>query len=926
MTSQRRRSMNPPLPQITEEDSTEPTDIAEPYRRDIDIALGTDADRAPRNAFAEGGLRLHRHRLAGNAFYQEAFAQRKNTPPTETHPAFRYGTDIYDISQALPELDADMTVNRPSLEMQQVSPRHSRDRSRDTTMSNFINADVEERSPSPPLRLVPSPQMTHPTLRNTYDERHTDAGQQDRSSGDNFVTTTRYSPKVRSQDFGHHSQQFESANGKKVPASPKKSLLDRFRPSNRRGGVPLQPLPTLNANDGVPQMPVKARAVLVAKPPSHSVARSPSKTKGFWSRHKPSADDDARRHNHVPALKQRPQAAHAVFGKNELPGVTRALSLGYVDDSVPPTPLPKDTPPDEKARQEYISEVTLSRSDSTPTRNNGMMSLNDRLSPDKYGGYSMRGNPKLVTQASTHSLRASVVPTVMDGQDFDATEDRINGLGMEGISVHGGVRQQGFAYSPSCYSPDVESMALFPPASAYGHRKSKSSSDAGISDMGDISIIYPELARDPSITSFMTPSKIVLGSEPANTRHRSLSETLRHERMPTIRRRDIDVVLHEVDDMLRGAEPSPSTSGLFAIPVGHASAQVSPLHLQPPTFSDREVQYPSSDLQPVIFNSKGEQILPATTYNPWDVQQQSNHSPSRERRLRGEAPQTTFTSKKNTADMPGLQYDSGVDVDPQKLSMKQSATTKYQRSPSPPRSSTFRKENLRVDTNTRRDVQREAKVSPVDIMGRGDTGVKDLIASYQQTEIGHRLSDLEQSIKQDAAEQRRKLEQDVLFDQRIASLEIARFSQEPSPTICYDSPSLQGRRDSHRKSLSPAHAVADRKKTRKVAGSSSIQPSDVRSKTKRISTGDAKNFYQNQLRDSPVRNEGNIEKSAKMPESSTSSGSEDTLRLGVVGGTKEENETIRQLQGEVRRQNEVIQAAMARMEALELKYEGKSRG
>lgn len=760
--------MIPPMPPITEEDT------AEPFRCDIDRTLGTDVDRAQRNAFAEEGLRTHRHRLAGNAFYQEAYAARKNTPPTMNHPALRYNTDLYNISQKLPQLSPKMASStRPSLEMQEVSPLHARS-SRNTTMSPFINAGFEERVPSPPLKLVPSPHAAEvPTLRNTYDERSTDTGHQE---GDDFITVTRYSPKVTRQEVGRrHSQQPDPSNKKNVPASPKRSLLDRFRVA-RRDGVPAQPLPSLDTANGSPSMPAKARAVLVTMPPNQTVARSPSKSKHFWLRRNPSVKDDAKEHTPLPALKAPPHAANHPFRRDELPGYTRSHSLGYVDDTVPPTPPSKDTPPDEKARQEAATAAMIvSQEDSTPTRKKGFLSLTDRISPNRFGGYGRRGNAKLVTQASTHSLRASVVPNAMDGRAFQDTKHRIDGLGLEGFSLPEENRQDVVPYSPSIYSPYVseESMGTF--ASTTDHRRANSestflsstdhirensecTSDTGISDLGDIPIFYPELARDPSMAAFMTPDKIVFKPDVGSVMDRSFSETLRQDRMPTVRCGGLEVVIDEVDDMLRDGGPSPSNSSLFAIPLGGASAQVSPLHFQSATFGHSEVQLEGSDTQPILLNSQGRQILPATTYNPWNVQQQSNHSPSREARL-SRVDSVHTADKKSTAAMPGLEYDSGVDVDPQKFFVQKSTTQKQARS-SPSMSA---KEKFKLGKKSHTDIPHAAAPNPVDFVEKGKSKVKNLVALHQQSDIGHRLSNLEAAIKQEGIIERRRLEQEVLF-------------------------------------------------------------------------------------------------------------------------------------------------------------------
>lgn len=731
MTSPGRRltSMNSQLPQIKEEDSIES------FRREIDNTLGTAETRQPRNAFAEEDLRVHRHRLAGNAFYQEQYSRRKHTPPTVIHPAFRYDTDIYNIARPLPELDL---AHRPMREMEQVSPQvsplHVRD-NRNTTMSPFINAgDFDNDASSPPLKLAPSPNPNHvTTLRNELEQRSA-------AVGDETITVTRPSPKVANQDFGHNSQQFEN----KSPASPKKSLLDRFRVGNRRGAVPLKSLPPMTTADGSPNMPAKARAVLVSIPPSQSVARSPSKTKGFWSRRKPSIAGDDECTTVTPVLKVPPHDAHPIYSRN-----ARSHSLGYMDNAVPPTPPMKDTPPDERARQEAVSAGLIPGQDDTPSRKTGSVSLTSRTSPNKYA--------TLVTKPNTRSFRASIVPDVMYGHDLEDTKDRINGLGLAGCSVSDEKRPSYEQYSPSIYSPDLgnESRATFTPVAAIKHKKSKSASNAGTSDVTSYPIIYPELARNPSIRAFatppnkVTPDKVKTALSDSSATVHPYAQYLREERVPAPHRDGIEVVINEVDNMLGDGGPSPSTSSLFAIPLGHASAQVSPLHVQPAVFSRSGCQRTSPDLRPILRNSEGQQILPATTYKAQNVRRLSNHSSSREPHLaRGNASQNG--DKKSTQAMPGLEYDIGVDVDPKKVLAKDAMTSRHSGTSSSPWATVPKGEKHLTQTDPQTGSPNAAGLSATDRMGVRDNRVKELITSYQQADIGKRLSDLEESMKQEA--------------------------------------------------------------------------------------------------------------------------------------------------------------------------------
>lgn len=797
--SRRSGSLNPHLPQIAEEDS------AEHLRRDIDRTLGIDTSRPPRNAFAEEELRLHRHRLAGNAFYQEAFTQRKHTPPTVMHPAFRFDTDLYNIAQALPEWHPDMDNRQRLLEMEEVSPHRARC-SNNTTMSSFINAGVEERPASPEIRLAPTPSTSHvATMRNEFEERSAANRHPADSGRDDYITTTRHSPKTTGRSFHHHSKSMEDVDTTKTPVSPKKSLLDRFRPT-RRGAVPLQPLPSMNGFDSSLNMPAKARAVLVAPPPSQALPRSPSK-KGFWSRRKQSLGEVAGTHPADPvSLKAPPRQAVSLSNRNGLPGYTRSHSLDYVDNTVPPTPPAKDTPPEEKAKHDIVSKPVIALDDNTPTRKTGFLSLNGRTSPNKFGGYSKRDVPRLVTQPSTRSFRASVVPSVMDGNEFDEASWRINALGLDGLDLPADLRHHALDYSPSIYS--TAGWGREPIATPNRHRKSKSASDTSTSAMDNISIVYPELARDPSYPSMValtTPTnKTIIGANIVGTPDLSYAESLRQERLRSPQQEEgIDTVLSEVKDMLRQGRNAPCETSLFHMPQGHASAQVSPLHLQPATFRHNQELHNLNGDYPNLFDSGGHPVLPAATYNPWDVQQESYHSPRQgDRLLRGFQ---QLKDQKSTATMPGLEYDSGIDVDPKKMTAKDLKKSDHSHNSSTSRTSGKVKEKHELATVSTPNIPSTAKIDTAEGMHSRSKSVKEMVASQQQNEISKRLSDLERLMEKDAIsvchnlslcspftsdfllqrsiselEERRRLKQEVLF----VSKNIPRCSLSGFLTCC----------------------------------------------------------------------------------------------------------------------------------------------
>lgn len=133
-----------------------------------------------------------------------------------------------------------------------------------------------------------------------------------------------------------------------------------------------------------------------------------------------------------------------------------------------------------------------------------------------------------------------------------------------------------------------------------------------------------------------------------------------------------------------------------------------------------------------------------------------------------------------------------------------------------------------------------------------------------------------------------------------------------------------------RTSLSPSHSIKDRKSSKQRHHLSFTQLQDDRPDAKRISTGEAKEFYESQLRGSPVMNPGNVDTAASAHRTRTSPESSKRSRFQAPDASPhvptllQESAKIRQLQWKVDRQNEWIQATMARMEAIEAKYQGNN--
>ncbi|GAB1738203.1 hypothetical protein NU219Hw_g2752t1 [Hortaea werneckii] len=256
------------------------------------------------NAFAQQAARLHRHRLEGNAFYQQALEKARANPPTDIHPALRPKTNSDPPSPVFVI---------PS----QYQPRDSTV----TTLSPFINAGREPTPP--PLRLVPNNDgLAEPTTRGVIEEQreatlHEISGSQEERTP--VYTTYAPTPKPTTSEF---TSPTDTASTFKRPAlnlpsrkavssaafsgegvaqkSPKKNFFSKFGLNKITGGGTASPSPSISALDGMygseggEHMPVKAQALLGALPGKVSLGRSPSKQKkgGFFSGRKSVGAED----------------------------------------------------------------------------------------------------------------------------------------------------------------------------------------------------------------------------------------------------------------------------------------------------------------------------------------------------------------------------------------------------------------------------------------------------------------------------------------------------------------------------------------------------------------------------------------------------------------------------------------------------------
>ncbi|KAK5127869.1 hypothetical protein LTR85_004986 [Meristemomyces frigidus] len=517
------------------------------------------------NAFAQQAARMERHRLEGNAFYQQEVQKRRVTPPTTTHPALRSRGNF----ESLAPLVVDTDFHRESTV---------------TTMSPFINAGREK---SPELKLVPScVQLAEPTQRGFIEEQREQMIHEASGSDEERIpvyNTFVPTPKPASAEFAKPattprkprvSLPKKAVTVADAPRSPKRNFFDRLR-MTRLGGGSSPSLPAMENADGEleeSEVPPKAQAVLGASPSKNSLTRTPSKQKkGLFALRKVAevTDVDTSNASHVrkststttdepphtaSTVVKTPQtaisdpthysfqtegrvASHTLSDRGghqvQVAGgclVQRSQSLKYIDHVPPPTPPAKNTPPHEKAKQDAAAAgvpkwVPKYQAESTPSKGlEGIISTSDRLSPTKFGSYGHKETPRLVTKPSIYSLHASVVPELTESNAFEEMKARIDGLGLEGFNMptenyyH---RSPEMVYSPSIYSNDWgarPSVIVRTPRS--GHRKtmddlptlpeapsekdrSSNETKKSSSSGGTIPICYPGLSMDPSVTDFV---------------------------------------------------------------------------------------------------------------------------------------------------------------------------------------------------------------------------------------------------------------------------------------------------------------------------------------------------------------------------------------------------------------------------------------
>ncbi|KAM3416692.1 hypothetical protein BST61_g8283 [Cercospora zeina] len=631
-----------------------------------------------RDALAQRRLERVRYQLAGNAFAQQEFARRQMTPPGVVHPAFRPGFNLLDTTQPLPELEPSELLARPE------EPHRE---SVSTTMSQFMQNPPE-------IDLGTTPEHTPvPTQREwleTRDNLELHGGQQQQ------VPVIKHTPKSTAEEFASAVSTVAQNDSQADPRTPglktpkKSTFLERVTKwTARRNQAPSQK--QKSDADRAPDLPLppKARAVLQEAPPARGIARTPSKTKSFFSRRRSDANElpepEPSRSANLPchtepiraatSLGHRtprivhfetprptaPQSRHA-SGSTATSNIGRSQSLKYMDHSIPPTPPAKDTPPDEPQVRDGPQQRPAFTYE-TPSRPRPYLS-SGRLSPSQIGSNSNRGAARLVTQPSMWSMRASVVPGAMNQQDLDDARSRIGGLGIEGFNMPHETRRDtaAAAYSPSVYSHDDfrRSVATFPERAAtmstpqqsrfpspdmlaprdadrfeqMRQRESPNTAQSTPSGFGTIPMVYPDLAKDPSIASFMSVEPPPSPSpQPTNT-DRAFSEV--EKMLKSERQRPATNLSVTPKQEVSGKTSTPtcpasddSKDGLFAIPVkrppiGEGSFTTPSkskargqglLHNQEAATSSPMSHHLSAVPSP-LHDSEGRTYLPKTTYTP----------------------------------------------------------------------------------------------------------------------------------------------------------------------------------------------------------------------------------------------------------------------------------------------------------------------
>ncbi|KAK4984269.1 hypothetical protein LTR50_006716 [Elasticomyces elasticus] len=381
------------------------------------------------NAFAiekaRRDLEMENYRLAGNAFYQAEKQRRLATPPTVVHPALRH------------------TTKTKQQDTQSREPSASEVRSSQvTTRSPFLAADKSQSS-SPKVRLVPrGHENAKPTDRAYIEESREQKEWKVTNPGVPRTPVFIESPTLGTSVSKSSSNQIviKAVDRKPVekeplpqpPKSPKRKLRNLFHISNLISSSAVTALPTTSTEGS---LPAKAAAVLGSPSPKKNFSfslrsRYSDKTHPITSKQgipRDPADFEVIPDTAAPPAftltsdptKGNEERSPVRVISNPLPGdpiaekicqafaLARSQSLHHIDQSRPPTPLPKDTPPQLKAKLAVLNNATPHHSPDRRTQDrpvskdqNANPSAED-VDPFKFYGLSQQPVNETPTKVST---------------------------------------------------------------------------------------------------------------------------------------------------------------------------------------------------------------------------------------------------------------------------------------------------------------------------------------------------------------------------------------------------------------------------------------------------------------------------------------------------------------------------------------------
>ncbi|KAF1344870.1 hypothetical protein BDV97DRAFT_63870 [Delphinella strobiligena] len=454
---------------------------------------------------------LDKHRMNSNAFYQQE-RRRNVTPSNKDHPAFRHDQDT-------PVSGIPISTFNRSLS---ADPRSSQI----TTISQFLSGgSARSRIQSPQdveqLKLIPEGhEHATPTVRGIVEDRSEHMAWDASGKKGDRTPVYIYSPKPDDGSFDSKGKDGGTTPSQERSKSPKRKLLDRFnftRTKSTSRDFAQPPTPTENiAPKAAAFFGTSISSSKISSDYSGSASKKDQALRNFVDCTNPSSArplDPAAMVSHrgvatystpISSTEQadrsgsntgrrvvsQPQENVSPGGETKAAALARSQSLHYDDKRVPPTPLPKDTPPELKRERSSIGATEPSTEPKTPhhRRNNTPVSADEtpskcpqavlypdgRLSPSKNGGYGFREDEARVIEKSSSvdsmsaALHENGAVTTDEDKIKEAERDKYVYLGM---LDNGHLRPSTYSpnsapsfqvrhvYSPSIYQEDWEGNA-----------------------------------------------------------------------------------------------------------------------------------------------------------------------------------------------------------------------------------------------------------------------------------------------------------------------------------------------------------------------------------------------------------------------------------------------------------------------------------